>query len=111
MVPACSCSSSYHSADSSSGNSSNGEGTSSSSSDESTTSSSSRGKDMAIMFTCGKCDTRSVKAFSKHSYDKGLVSAAAATSSPCVWVSVVALTVCLQLLDTGTPPVPASSCG
>jgi hypothetical protein len=29
---------------------------------------------MGIVFTCAKCDTRSVKAFSKHSYEKGLVS-------------------------------------
>jgi len=30
-----------------------------------------------MVFTCAKCDTRSVKAFSRQSYEKGLVSAAA----------------------------------
>lgn len=30
-------------------------------------------KDMAIVFTCGKCSTRAIKSFSKQSYEKGLV--------------------------------------
>jgi mitochondrial protein import protein ZIM17 len=28
---------------------------------------------MAIVFTCTKCDTRSAKTFSRHSYEKGIV--------------------------------------
>lgn len=72
-----SCSSSHHSADSSSSNSGTGDETS-------TSSSGTRGKDMAIVFTCAKCDTRSVKAFSKHSYDKGLVSTAAYIGAVCM---------------------------
>lgn len=39
-----------------------------------TTSTDSPRRDMGMVFTCAKCDTRSVKAFSKHSYEKGLVS-------------------------------------
>lgn len=32
-----------------------------------------RPRDMAIVFTCGKCDTRSMKAFTRQAYEHGLV--------------------------------------
>lgn len=49
---------------------------------------------MAIVFTCAKCDTRAVKAFSKQSYERGLVSPHdhCCTPLPAVYVCVGALT-------------------
>lgn len=70
-----------------------------------------RDRNLAMAFTCGKCDTRSVKTFSRHSYEHGIVLVSAVCQSwnePCDTCSTCTCT--CTVLDMCTMPPNALLC-